>query len=158
MKDKLILLALAALLTSCTIAEGYMKDGAYGSRSFSYEKQLKDTIINQGEVFYQEGKKGNATGNHCHIECGKGKYEGTGWFKNKAGYWSILNHKKPEECLWIDDSITILDNHHYTFKKLTSPEKKESTETVEKVFIAPKTDLYGVYLKQNQKIIINKLS
>jgi CubicO group peptidase (beta-lactamase class C family) len=51
MKDKLILLALAALLTSCTIAEGYMKDGAYGPTSFSYEKQLKDTIINQGEVF-----------------------------------------------------------------------------------------------------------
>ena len=28
-----------------------MKDGAYGPTSFSYEKQLKDSIINQGEVF-----------------------------------------------------------------------------------------------------------
>ena len=51
MKNKLILLALAALMTSCTIVEGYMKDGAYGPTSFSYEKQRKDTIVNHGEVF-----------------------------------------------------------------------------------------------------------
>ena len=31
---------------------GYLRDGAYGPTSFSYEKQqLKDTIVNRGEVF-----------------------------------------------------------------------------------------------------------
>ena len=121
--------------------------------------------INRGEVFYHEGTKGNTTGNHCHIECGKGKFTGSGWYKNKANYWSIMNSKKPEECLWIDDSIKILNNYQYSFKKIPiqeedkkTTETKESTEIVEKTFIAPKTDLYGVYLKENQKVIIQKLS
>jgi len=39
------------LLSSCTIVRGYIADGAYGPTSFSYEKQLKDTIVNRGEAF-----------------------------------------------------------------------------------------------------------
>ena len=120
--------------------------------------------IQQGEVFYQEGTKGNVTGNHCHIECGKGKFTGTGWYKNAAGYWSILNGKKPEECFWLTEDTKILDNHGYSFKKISTEivekiisEEKE-TEIVEKknqkIFVAPKSDLYGVYLKENQKLII----
>lgn len=108
--------------------------------------------IKQGEAFYEEGTKGNATGNHCHIECGKGKFTGNGWHQNSSGYWSINNRKKPEECFWIDDSITILENNNYNFKKIEK--KKESTKIVEKTFIAPKTNLYGVYLKKSQKIKI----
>lgn len=131
--------------------------------------------INQNDIFYQEGTKGNVTGNHCHIECGRGKFTGTGWHKNNSGYWSINNAKKPEECLWIDDTITILDNHKYLFKKIstnnvekiisektkpvqtsTSKENnnliKENDNILE--FTAPKTDLYGVYLKEKQKLII----
>ena len=38
-------------VSSCTIVRGYLADGAYGPTSFSYEKQLKDTIVNRGEVF-----------------------------------------------------------------------------------------------------------
>ena len=132
--------------------------------------------IRQKEVFYKEGTKGNATGNHYHMECGKGKFTGNGWHKNNAGYWSINNGKRPEECLWIDETINILDNHNYSFKKIpteivdkkepeTSPiqvpkeEKKEEVpEKKNKKFIAPKTDLYGIYLKEKQKIIIEELS
>ena len=111
--------------------------------------------IRQNEAFYEEGTKGNTTGNHCHIECGRGKFTGSGWYENSSGYWSINNRKKPEECLWIDDSINIIDNNGYTFKKI---EKKESTIIVDKKYKAPKTDLYGVYLKENQEIIIKPLS
>ena len=39
------------LITSCSFLRGYMADGAYGPTSFSYEKQLKDTIVNRGDVF-----------------------------------------------------------------------------------------------------------
>ena len=39
------------MLTSCSFIRGYMADGAYGPTSFSYEKQLKDTIVNRGDVF-----------------------------------------------------------------------------------------------------------
>lgn len=118
--------------------------------------------IKQGEVFYQEGTKGNVTGNHCHIECGRGKFNGTGWHKNNSGYWSINNSKKPEECFWLDDSITVLSSR-YQFKKIstkkvdkTTTENNNSQISVKKsfTFTAPKTDLYGVYLKENQKLII----
>ena len=68
--------------------------------------------------FYKEGTKGNATGNHCHIECGRGKFTGTGWYKNKAGYYSINNGKKPEDCLWIDESITVINKNNYEFKRM----------------------------------------
>lgn len=120
--------------------------------------------INQGEAFYSEGTKGNATGNHCHIECGRGRFEGIGWHKNSNGFWSINNGKAPEQCLFIDDSITILDNYGYNFKKISTEDvdkDKEDTTPKEKKtkeFIAPKTDLYGVYLKEKQKLIIEELS
>ena len=123
--------------------------------------------INKGEVFYHEGTKGNATGNHCHIECGRGKMTDNGWHKNNNGYWSINNGKKPEECLWIDDTIKIINTKGYIFKKIsTESVEKETKEpviipneekTVEKKFIAPKTDLYGVYLKKDQELVIKEL-
>ena len=84
-------------------------------------------VIKKGEVFYQEGTKGLATGNHCHFECGRGKFTGSGWYKNDYGTWVINNGKDPTECLWIDDSIKILDNNGYTFKKI-EPENKEEQE------------------------------
>ena len=48
---KISYLLAISLLTSCTIIRGYMADGAYGPTSSSYEKQLKDTIVNRSEVF-----------------------------------------------------------------------------------------------------------
>ena len=113
--------------------------------------------INKDEAFYSEGTKGNVTGAHCHIECGKGRFIGTGWYKNNAGYWSINNGKKPEECLWIDDSIKIIDNYGYNFKKIQKDPEPTPQPSNNKIFIAPKTDLYGLYLKEKQKIIIEEL-
>ena len=75
-------------------------------------------IINQGDVFYQEGTKGNATGNHLHFECAKGKFTGTGWYQDASGYWSIINGKKVTDCLWIDDNYELLDTKGYSFKKV----------------------------------------
>ena len=144
----------------------------YMTIMFAHDNDISDLFvgkrINKGDIFYSEGTKGNVTGAHCHIECGKGKFTGTGWHKNNAGYWSINNSKKPEECLWIDDSIKIIDSYGYNFKKIStetvdinkSVEKnveKKIEEVVKKEFIAPKTDLYGVYLKENQKLIIEQV-
>ena len=129
--------------------------------------------INQNEVFYQEGTKGNVTGAHCHIECGKGKFTGTGWHKNSAGYWSINNGKRPEECFWLDNSIQILNDKGYQFKKILTEnvEKQEeikiSPKDVEKeiskkkpkiTYIAKKSDLYGVYLKEHDILTIEESS
>lgn len=137
----------------------------YMTIMFAHDNDISDLFvgkrINKGEVFYSEGTKGNATGNHCHIECGKGKFEGTGWHKNNSGYWSINNGKRPEECLWIDDSINIIDNYGYNFKKISTnivDNNKDKNKPVnKKEFIAPKTDLYGIYLKENQKLIIEQV-
>ncbi len=75
-------------------------------------------VIKQGEVFYTEGTKGNATGNHVHFECARGKFTGTGWHQNAAGYWSINNGKKVDECLFIDDSYNLINTAGYNFKKV----------------------------------------
>lgn len=87
-------------------------------------------VIKQGEQLYQEGTKGIATGNHCHFECGLGKFSGSGWYKNTYGNWVIKNGKNPTECLWINDEITILDSHGYTFRKIEPkvPEPEEVKE------------------------------
>ncbi len=89
---------------------------------FAHADEVNDLFvgkqINQNEAFYSEGTKGQATGNHCHIECAKGKFTGSGWYKNASGNWSINNGQKPEDCLWINDDITILDNYNYNFKKI----------------------------------------
>ena len=149
----------------------------YMNIMFAHDNNVDDLFvgkeIKKGEIFYHEGTKGNATGNHCHIECGLGKFTNNGWHKNNNGYWSINNGKKPEECLWIDDGIKILNNNNYQFKKISTEtvekekvidipvENKKIPEKIvekEKIFIAPKTDLYGIYLKKSQKVIIKELS
>lgn len=79
--------------------------------------------IKQGEVFYQEGTKGQASGNHVHFECGKGKFTGTGWH-NDNGSWDINNGKRVDECLWIDDTYTIKDTAGYKFRNTKEVEKK----------------------------------
>ncbi len=145
----------------------------YMTIMFAHDNDVSDLFvgkrINKGEVFYSEGTKGNTTGAHCHIECGKGKFTSTGWHKNSANYWSINNGKAPEDCLWIDDSIKIIDNYGYNFKKIsTKPvdnnsqntndvDNSKKEEILKKTFIAPKSDLYGVYLKENQKLIIEQV-
>ena len=81
--------------------------------------------IKQGEVFYYEGTKGNATGNHCHFECGKGKFTGTGWHQDSAGYWSINNGKLVTDCLFIDDSYSIIQTLGLNFKNVKEVEPKK---------------------------------
>lgn len=94
-------------------------------------------VIKQGERFYEEGQKGFARGNHCHLEIALGKFTGTGWHRNSAGYWSINNGKKPEECYVIDDSHIIMNNYGYNFKHIN--EVQETKEPVQNP-----TQKYGV--------------
>lgn len=137
-------------------------------------------VIKRGERFYEEGTKGLASGNHCHIECGKGRFAGSGWVQNSAGYWSILNRKKPEECFWIDKSIRVLNNYGYMFKMIEEvvpddpkeeetpnpeipdkekpnpeiPDKETPEETKRLIFTCKKDDIYAIRLKQGQKLYL----
>ena len=101
----------------------------YMTIMFCHDNDVSDLwvgkVIKQGEVFYQEGTKGNATGNHCHFECGRGRFTDSGWHKDSAGYWSINNGKKVTECLFIDDTYKILNAQGYVFKNVKEVEIKK---------------------------------
>lgn len=159
-----------------SIEEVEYPDGTidYMTIMFAHSNNVDDLFvgkkISQGEPFYSEGTKGQATGNHCHIECGKGKFTGTGWHKNNSGYYSINNGKKPEECLWIDNTINVIDNHGYVFRTIqqdppiTAAPTEPSTEppitplpTILKlIYTCQKDDLYGIYLKKGDKLYLEK--
>lgn len=137
----------------------------YLTMMFAHSNDVSNLFVGkkiaQNEEFYSEGTKGNATGNHCHFECGKGKFTGTGWHKNSSGYYSINNGKKPEDCLWLDKEVNVINNYKYNFKSITEEkpvvpvakdEKEDTTE--EPIFICPKSDLYGIYLKAGQKLYL----
>ena len=124
--------------------------------------------ISQGEAFYKEGTKGNAIGNHCHLECGKGKFIEPGWIKNENGYYVIINGKKPEECFWLKKDTNIIDDYGYTFQTLEDnsveilePEKEENITEQENtsdepllIYTCTKTGLYGIYLKENEQVFL----
>lgn len=139
---------------------------------FAHDNDINDLYVGkkvaQGEIFYQEGTKGNAIGNHCHIECGKGKFIEPGWIKNENGYYVIINGKKPEECFWLKKDTNIIDDYGYTFQTLEdnpveilTPEIKENVTEQEStsdepllIYTCTKTGLYGIYLKENEQVFL----
>lgn len=139
---------------------------------FAHDNDISDLYVGkkvaQGEIFYQEGTKGNAIGNHCHIECGKGKFIEPGWIKNENGYYVIINGKKPEECFWLKKDTNIIDDYGYTFQTLednpveilTSEIKENVTEQESTsdepllIYTCTKTGLYGIYLKENEQVFL----
>ena len=65
--------------------------------------------LKQGEVFYQEGTAGHATGNHVHFNVGifsykKGTYPLT---KNSSGVYEIKGEIDPTKVFFVDDSNVI---------------------------------------------------
>lgn len=70
-------------------------------------------IISQGDVYYQEGKKGNATGNHIHISVCKGKFTGTGWHKNEFNNWVSNNQYDIYKALYLWNDVIVVDDGGY---------------------------------------------
>ena len=76
-------------------------------------------IVKQGTVFYQEGTKGGklTSGNHVHMECGKGKFEGTGWYNNRYhgndGNWTINYSVLPYKAFYIKSSTVKTNGYGY---------------------------------------------
>lgn len=65
-------------------------------------------IVKQGEIFYSEGTTGNATGNHIHLEVGKGKFVAPGSYVNPYGHAMIYNAINPFDALFLDRGYTTL--------------------------------------------------
>jgi len=74
-------------------------------------------IIKQGTIYYQEGSRGYATGNHIHLAVGKGKFTGTGWYQNEYGYWVINNQYDVHKALYLLDSVNVINNGGYNWVK-----------------------------------------
>ncbi len=94
-------------------------------------------IIKQGDIYYSEGTRGNATGNHIHISVGKGKFTGTGWYKNEYGVWCINNQYDVHKALFLLDSTVILNDGGYNWIKtntltFSSQEENDTYYTVKK--------------------------
>lgn len=60
----------------------------------------------QGEKIYEEGRAGNATGNHIHFNVAKGKYGG-GYplVRNSSKVWVIKNQVPPMDVFFVNDTV-----------------------------------------------------
>lgn len=79
--------------------------------SFTHDNSVAAMAVGktfkQGEIIYQEGTAGNATGNHVHIEVSKKPFSGTGWHQNSQGRWVINDGVKPEAVFALRNVTTI---------------------------------------------------
>ncbi len=100
----------------------------YMTMLFMHDNDVSDLyvgkIINQYEEFYQEGTKGQVTGSHIHIECGKGRFDGSGWHQNKTGYWSINNAIPPERALFITSDTNVVNGGGFNWIMATNVTRK----------------------------------
>jgi LysM repeat protein len=93
--------------------------------------------LKQGEVFYQEGTAGFATGNHVHYQTSDKPYtSGYPLFKNEFGGWTLKDECSPVDVFWGNDTA-IRNDRGYVWKiadkvvnELPKPEPVVKTHTV----------------------------
>lgn len=72
-------------------------------------------VIAQGQAFYREGSAGNATGNHVHVEFGRGKFSGEGCHRDDYGRVAIDGGLAINEALFLPEEAVVLDARGYDF-------------------------------------------
>lgn len=72
--------------------------------------------IKAGEAYYEQGTAGNATGIHVHLEVGRGKFTGGGWYKNSQGKWTIQNSVRPDSALFVKPDTVIVNDAGYNWR------------------------------------------
>lgn len=96
-------------------------------------------IIKQGEIYYHEGTRGYATGNHIHLAIGKGKFTGNGWYQNEYGYWVINNQYDVYKALYLLDSVNVINSGGYNWVKTSTLVDIETTSNL-KIYIVKRGD------------------
>ena len=100
----------------------YYADGTldYMTMLFIHDNDTSDLyvgqVIPQGKTFFQEGTAGYATGNHVHMECGRGQFSGAGWYENSYGVWTISNTITPWSALMVSDSVKRINDYGYAWQ------------------------------------------
>lgn len=98
-------------------------------------------VIKQGQVYFQEGTKGYATGNHIHIAVGRGKYTGSGWYQNSDGNWCINNQYSTPQALFLLNSCIRKNDYGYswiTTDSYTYNSPKKTTDEIAQEIIGGK--------------------
>lgn len=84
----------------------------YVTCKFTHDNDISNLyigkIVNQGVQFYNEGTKGQATGNHCDISVAKGKNQG--YTKNSLGNWVLKGATEPWKVFFVNTNKTRIWN------------------------------------------------
>lgn len=99
--------------------------------------------IKQGDIFYQPGVKGYATGPHIHLTVGRGKFYGTGWYKNSSGNWCVNNQYDVTKALFLHTDVKI-QNAMYNWTK-TSDYTYTPKATTKYLNLKPNVTSWTVY-------------
>lgn len=108
-------------------------------------------VIKQGEVYYQEGTRGYATGNHIHLAVGKGKYTANGWYKNSSGTWVINNQYDVHKALFLSNSVNVINGGGYNWIRTAKLAEDINTENGTYTVVSGDT-LYGIARRYNTTV------
>lgn len=97
-------------------------------------------IVPQGNQLGNMGKKGNATGVHCHIECSQSA--DTSWIKNSYGNWCFKTEVDPENVFFMDNTNII--NGLGSWKYLKDVQVGEAVDQI--LHTGSKVKLTGEYI------------
>lgn len=76
-------------------------------------------IIRQGQICYYTGTFGQATGDHVHMCCGKGHYNG--YTQRTGGHYDLTNRYHIYDSLYVNDTVIQYDSHDYPWKIYVGP-------------------------------------
>lgn len=119
---------------------------------FGHDNEVRHKVgdvIKQGERLCAEGTSGNATGNHCHMELGKGEYVGT-WYKNSDDVYMLYNAVKPNEYLCVPDNYVIKKDGGYDWKK--ESEVQEPKNDIKYLNLNADVDTWRIYSMDKQPV------
>lgn len=112
-------------------ADGIIRQAGQVHTLFWHDNDISDLYvgkqIKQGEVFYQEGTAGRATGNHIHFNVGVGTYKKGTYplVKNEFGVYEIKGEINPTKIFFIDDNHKVIKTNGMKWVKY----KEEVVET-----------------------------
>lgn len=106
-------------------------------------------IIKQGDIYYDEGRKGYTTGNHIHLAIGKGKFLGSGWYQNQYGNYVINNQYDVYKALYLFNGVKIINDGGYNFIRTDLLKESEKQNTY---VVKSGETLYGIARKFNTTV------